>query len=80
MSFCNGATFKSEEECIRDRAMVNEDISICDTLSKQAGRDDCYGDFSSHIQPSTTICDKIVGIERRRGCYIDAAINLAKII
>jgi hypothetical protein len=80
MSFCNGVTFKDEEECIRDRAMVNEDISICETLSEQTRRDDCYGDFSSHIQPSTIICDKIIGIERRRGCYVDAAINLAKII
>ncbi len=78
MSFCDGATFKDEEECIRDRAMVNEDISICGTLSEQTRRDDCYGDFSSHIQPSTAICDKIIDVQRRQGCYIDAAINLAK--
>jgi hypothetical protein len=78
ISFCDGVTFKDEEECIRDRAMVNEDLSICDTLSDQTRRDDCYGDFSSHIQPNITICDKIIGLERKRGCYIDAAINFAK--
>ncbi|MDD5699689.1 MAG: hypothetical protein PHH00_00645 [Candidatus Nanoarchaeia archaeon] len=77
MSFCDGATFKDEEECIRDRAMVNENISICGTFSDQTRRDDCYADFSSHIQPSTAICDKVIG-QRKQGCYIDAAINLAK--
>lgn len=78
MSFCDGVTFKDEEECIRDRAMVNKNISICETLSEQTRKDDCYGDFSSHIQPSTAICDKIIDAQRKQGCYIDAAINLAK--
>jgi len=78
MSFCNGATFKDEDECIRDRALVNKDVSICGTLSEQTSRDDCYMDFSGHIQPSIAICDKIIGGQRRQGCYINAAINLAK--
>ncbi|MFA5174448.1 MAG: hypothetical protein WC438_04680 [Candidatus Pacearchaeota archaeon] len=78
LSFCNGATFKDEDECIRDRALVKRDISICDKLSDQTGRDDCYGDFANHIQQNITICDKIIGISRKRGCYINTAINLAK--
>jgi hypothetical protein len=76
MSFCYGVTFKDEDECIRDRALVNENISICDMLSEQIGRDDCYLDFSGHIQPSITTCDKMTDIQHRQGCYINVAINL----
>jgi len=76
MSFCDGATFKDEDECIRDRALVNKNVTICDELSEQTGRDDCYLDFSGHIQPSITTCNKIMDIQRRQGCYINVAINL----
>jgi hypothetical protein len=78
LSFCNGAAFKDEDECIRDRAMSTKNLSICGTISEQAGRDDCYLDFSGHLQPNITICDKIIGMQVKRGCYINAAINLAK--
>jgi hypothetical protein len=78
MSFCNDATFKNEDECIRDRALTDKDISLCDKLSSQTGKDDCYGDFANHIQQTISICDKIIGIPRKRGCYINTAINLAK--
>jgi hypothetical protein len=27
---------------------------------------------------NSSFCDKIIGIQRRQGCYIDATINLAK--
>jgi hypothetical protein len=78
LSFCDGVTFKDEDECIRDRAMSAKNLSICGTISEQAGRDDCYLDFSGHLQPSITICDKIIGMQVKRGCYINVAINLAK--
>lgn len=77
MSFCSGAAFKDKNECIRDRAMTTKNISICETLPS-AERDNCIGDFSSHINQSTLVCDKISNEQHRQGCYIDAAINLAK--
>jgi len=73
MSFCEGRG-KVLESCIRDRAMVNKDISICEQLSGEK-RDDCFGDFAGHITQDILTCDKIVDDFMRNTCYKDVAIQ-----
>jgi len=75
MSFCagKGSTLK---DCVRDRAMTSKDISICETLTGEK-RDDCIGDFCTHIKLDTSICDKISDDMERQSRYVEVAINLA---
>lgn len=73
MSFCEGkgSVLKS---CIRDRAMTNEDLSICEQLSGEE-RDDCISDFAGHITQDTSTCDMITNIMMRHTCYKDVAVQ-----
>ncbi len=75
MSFCSGkgSTLK---DCVRDRAMVDKDMSICETLTGEK-RDDCIGDFCTHIKLDAVICDKISDDMERQSRYVEVAINIA---
>ena len=75
MSFCagKGSTLK---DCVRDRAMTSKDVSICETLTGEK-RDDCIGDFCTHIKLDTAICDKISDDMEKQSRYVEAAINIA---
>ncbi len=75
MSFCSGAGSELKD-CIRDRAMTNKDVSICETLNGEK-RDDCLGDFCTHIDLDITICDKISDDMERQSRYSEIAINTA---
>ncbi|MBU0979303.1 MAG: hypothetical protein KJ709_00720 [Nanoarchaeota archaeon] len=74
MSFCDskGSILK---DCVRDRAMTSKDVSICEELSGEK-KDDCIGDFCTHIQLDLAICDKITNIQERQSRYVEVAMNL----
>ncbi len=73
-SFCTdkGSILK---ECVRNRAMTSKDLSICETLTGEK-KDDCIGDFCTHIQLDTAICDKISDNIERQSRYVEVAMNL----
>ena len=73
MSFCTGKG-SVLEYCIRDRAMTNKDISICETLTGEK-RDDCIGDFAGHITQDISTCDKLTDIMTKHTCYQDVAVQ-----
>ena len=75
MSFCSGKG-KFLKECVRDRAMTSRDISVCDELSGEK-RDDCIGDFCTHIDLDIALCDKITNNIEKQSRYVEVAINLA---
>lgn len=75
MSFCEGKG-SVLKDCVRDRAMTSKDIPICEELSGEK-RDDCIGDFCTHIQLDIAICDKITDDKERQSRYVEIAINLA---
>lgn len=75
MSFCTGKG-SILEDCIRDRAMTSKDLSICETLTGEK-RDDCIGDFCTHITLDTAICDKISDDMLRQTRYVEVAIHTA---
>ncbi len=75
MSFCEGKG-SALKDCVRDRAMTDKDVSICETLTGEK-RDDCIGDFCTHIKLDTSICDKISGDMERQSRYVEVAINIA---
>jgi len=74
MSFCTGKG-SVLKDCIRDRAMASKDISICEQLSG-VERDDCIGDFCTHIKLDTGICDMIKDNIERQSRYVEVAMNL----
>ncbi|MBU2025721.1 MAG: hypothetical protein ABIC19_02790 [Patescibacteria group bacterium] len=74
ISFCAG---KSPKGCVRDRAMTNKDLSLCEEVPR-AERNGCLSGFAVHLEPDTNICDKILDLEKRQGCYIDVALALSK--
>ncbi len=74
MSFCTGKG-SVLKDCLRDRAMSSKDISICEQLSGEK-KDDCIGDFCTHIQLDTAICDKISNGIERQSRYVEVAMNL----
>jgi len=76
MSFCQGIG-STLEYCVRDRAMTSKNLSICETLTG-AKRDDCIGDFCSHIKLDTSICDKISNDMEKQTRYVEVAIYLSK--
>ena len=75
MSFCTGQG-SNLDDCIRDRAMSSKDVSICEQLSGDK-RDDCLGDFCTHIKLDIAICDKITEVMEKQSRYVEIAINLA---
>jgi len=77
MSFCSGKG-SDLDDCVRDRAMSSKDVSICEQLSGEK-RDDCLGDFCTHIKLDTAICDKITNIKEKQSRYVEVAINLASV-
>ena len=75
ISFCEGNE-SVLKDCVRDRAMANKDVSICEKLSGEK-RDDCIGDFCTHIKLDVNICNTIKDIEARQDRYLELAMNLA---
>ena len=75
MSFCNGKG-SNLDDCVRDRAMSSKDVSICEQLSGEK-RDDCLGDFCTHINLDIAICDKITEVMEKQSRYVEIAINIA---
>lgn len=75
ISFCSGKG-SVLKDCVRDRAMTDKDVSICETLTG-AQRDDCLGDFCTHIKLDKTICDKIVDDMERQSRYSEIAIHIS---
>ncbi|MBN2421394.1 hypothetical protein JXB27_03900 [Candidatus Woesearchaeota archaeon] len=76
MSFCSGKG-SVLKDCIRDRAMVNKDFSICETLSGEK-RDDCIGDFCTHISLDSALCEKISDDMERQSRYMEVAMHMAR--
>ncbi len=73
LSFCDDRpNFVS---CIKDRAKINEDISICELLS-QPDRDVCVGVYCTHIELDVNICATIENIQIRQEFYAELAMNL----
>lgn len=62
--------------CIKDRAKMSKNISICELLS-QPYRDNCIGVYCTHIELDVNVCDNIEDIETRQDFYIELAMNLA---
>ena len=75
MSFCSGKG-SNLDDCVRDRAMSSKDVSICEQLSGEK-RDDCLGDFCTHINLDIAICDKITEVMEKQSRYVEIAINIA---
>jgi len=73
MSFCTGIG-STLEDCVRDRAMTSKNLSICETLTGEK-RDDCIGDFCTHIILDTSICDKISDEMVRQSRYVEVAVH-----
>jgi len=78
MSFCSGKG-GNLDDCVRDRAMSSKDVSICEQLSGEK-RDDCLGDFCTHINLDMAICDKIVDVMEKQSRYVEIAINLGNVV
>jgi hypothetical protein len=74
MSFCTTGKGKSLEYCIRDRAMTEKNLSICETLAGEE-RDDCIGDIAGHITMDTSTCDLLSNDFARNSCYGDVAVQ-----
>ncbi|MBU4502237.1 MAG: hypothetical protein KKA79_06580 [Nanoarchaeota archaeon] len=74
MSFCTTGKGSKLKYCIRDRAMTDKDLSICETLTGEK-RDDCIGDYVGHISQDISTCDKITSYFARNTCYKDVAIQ-----
>jgi hypothetical protein len=64
--------------CIKDRAKINKDVSICELLP-QPERDNCVGSYCTHSELDVNICDTIKDIEERQNRYIELAMNLANL-
>jgi len=75
MSFCEGKG-SVLKDCVRDRAMTSKDVSICEQLTGDK-RDDCIGDFCTHIEIDTAICDKLTDDKEKQSRYVEVAMNLA---
>jgi hypothetical protein len=73
MSFCTGKG-STLGDCVRDRAMTSKDLSICETMSGEK-RDDCIGDFCTHIILDTSICDKISDDMVKQSRYVEVAVH-----
>lgn len=73
LSFCSGLG-KALESCIRDRAMVNKDLALCQTLTGEK-KDDCIGDFAGHIGQDYLTCDLLSNDFLRQTCYQDVAVQ-----
>lgn len=76
ISFCDDRPDFSS--CIKDRAKMNKDVSLCEQLS-QPDRDSCVGVYCTHIELDAAICDTIEDIEKRQEMYIELAMNLANL-
>ena len=73
LSFCD--TRPNFASCIKDRAKINEDVSLCELLP-QPDKDVCYGVYCTHIELDTNICDKIENINKRQEFYVELAMTL----
>jgi len=76
LSFCDESP--DMVSCIKDRAKMNKDVSICESLP-QPDRDSCVGVYCTHIELDVAICDTIEDIEKRQEMYIELAMNLANL-
>lgn len=76
ISFCDQRPDWSS--CIKDRAKVGKDVSLCELLS-QPDRDSCVGVYCTHTELDATICDTIEDIKKRQEMYIELAMNLANL-
>ncbi|MBU0650061.1 hypothetical protein KKG63_02575 [Patescibacteria group bacterium] len=74
-SFCQG-TGSQLDDCVRDRAMTSKDASICEQLTGEK-RDDCLGDFCTHIDLDINICNRITNVQMKQERYVELAIKLA---
>lgn len=74
MSFCD--EHPELDSCIRDRAMTEKNLEICKTLPYDS-KDDCIGDFASHIQQDTAICDLLENLPLKQMCYAEVAIHIS---
>lgn len=84
LSFCDTGfetpegTFKYKDDCLIDRAMSEKNSSLCAEIKEGELRDLCYGNFSTHINPSLSLCEKIVDELSRNMCYVEYAIYFAQ--
>jgi len=76
LSFCDDRSDFSS--CIKDRAKMNKDVSICELLP-QPDRDSCVGVYCTHIELDVAVCDTIEDIEERQDRYLELAMNLANL-
>lgn len=73
LSFCDD--FPDFVSCIKDRAKISRNISICDLLPGE-DRDSCIGVYCTHIELDKTVCDKIESLNKKQEVYIELAIFL----
>lgn len=77
LTFCdNRQMSKSKGECFRDRAMTQEDPTICELIDNADDRNRCYFNIVGHINPDVSFCSKISDSELKQECFANAAVNL----
>lgn len=77
LTFCdNQQMSKSKGECLRDRAMTQEDPTICELIGNKDDRNGCYFNIVGHINPDVSFCSKISDPELEQECLVNAAVNL----
>ena len=76
LSFCEDIKAEDKIKCIRDRAIIAEDPTICEKATDSDVKDECYFGYVSHFNPDTSLCEKIVNEQLRNMCYVEGAISL----
>ena len=78
LSFCENIKPEEKIKCIRDRAGIAKDPSICERAADQEVKDECYFGYVSHFDPDVSLCERIQSRMKRNACYLGAAIALSK--
>ncbi len=74
LSFCD--TRPDFTSCIKDRAKISKNVSICELLS-QPDRDSCVGVYCTHIGLDVNVCDKVVDVKKKQEVYAELAMFLS---
>ncbi len=78
LSFCNNIKAEDKLKCIRDRAIIAKNPTICAKAVNQEVKDECYFGYASHFDPKVSICEKITDERKKNMCYLEVAIKLSR--
>ena len=78
LSFCNNIKAENKLKCIRDRAIIAKNPSLCEKATSQEIKDECYFGYASHFDPKVSICEKIIDEMKKNMCYTEVAIEISK--